>query len=70
MRIISFRAASGNEYELQVKSDTVDIPSEIREEYATGIIYDVNGLREWDSIAEMTHDLKLEIVSWGSDVGD
>lgn len=70
MKIIKYTAGSGTEYELQVKSDTVDIPSEIKEEYATGIIYDVNGLREWDSLIDMSHDLKLEIVSWGSDVGD
>lgn len=67
MKIINFTAASGNEYELHVEGET-----HIRfiSEKSDGKIYDPEFDNTWDSLADMTHALKIEIVDWGSDVGD
>ena len=69
---------NGNEYELQVAYDTLDPPKRVPlslMEADRGRIYPtIPGFKtspiSWDSLSEMTHDLRVEIISWGSDTGN
>lgn len=67
---VVFRANTGNEYELQVEHEDYEyIPTLIIEE-ADSRIYDAGSAQSWDSLADMTQDLKVEISSWESDPGN
>lgn len=67
--VIFFRAASGTDYELVVRCHGQPPPKRI-EEGSDGGIYEPNGDRCWNSLPDMTQELKVEIVSWGSQLGD
>lgn len=67
--IIFFRAASGTNYELVVRCHD-QIPPKRIEEGPDGGIFDPDDGRCWNSLSALTHELKFEIMSFGSDVGD
>jgi hypothetical protein len=67
--IIFFRAFSGADYELLVLCHKDPPPKRI-EEGPDGGIFEPEGDRCWNSLAEMTHELKFEIISFASEVGD
>lgn len=67
MKIVQFTAASGNVYELHIEGET--IPG-LLYETDDGKIHDAIHETTWDSLADMSHALKLEIIDWGSDLGD
>lgn len=61
---------SGNRYELNVEEHgEEEIPSSIIED-RMGKIFECDGHRTWSSLINFTHDLKIEITSWGSDLGN
>jgi hypothetical protein len=76
--VIPFISFSGREYELTISYDPLLIAGDVPiafEEGPSGEIFPVMRVTgrssyPWDSISEMTHSLKLEIVSWGSDIGN
>jgi hypothetical protein len=63
----------GLQYEIRVKCDDPHtlIPKRIVEN-GWGTIHEIGTplSRAWNSLAAMTHDLKVEIIDFGSDVGD
>lgn len=65
-----YRATNGTDYELTIEHDDGQYVPRYLSEGPTGTIVDLTGERTWDSIMEMTQDLEVEIISWGSDVGD
>lgn len=71
--LIPFKAYSGREYELTVKYDDIlgGLPERL-EEGPGGEIFPIGcnalGSDHWESLSDMTHALKIEIVSWGSDM--
>jgi len=73
--IIWFRPYSGDgpprpDYEIRVKAAPgVHVPKYLAEDERGGVQCLATG-RSWDSLGEMTHDLRMEIVGWGSDVGN
>lgn len=65
-----FRACTGNNYELTVDHEEAqEVPKMITEE-KDGTIWDLASDKSWAGLMDMTQDLKVEIVSWGSDRGD
>lgn len=68
---ILFEASNGNKYELSVlrEDDGTLVPSSIWES-ADGWIFAEGLDLSWESLSAMTRDLKIEITSWGSDVGN
>lgn len=65
-----FFTTSIDRYELTVEhDDSRYIPQFITED-GDGVIQDISSDLEWRSLPEMTQDLKIEIIAWGSDVGD
>jgi hypothetical protein len=67
--IILYRSASGTDYELTVRCYSRR-PCKQIEERPDGGIFEVGGDRTWNSLAEMTQKLHVEIMKWESDVGD
>ena len=75
---IPFLAWNGREYELRVRFDDAVLASNLPtllEEDERGRIFPHDriagrSLYPWDSLIEMTHELRVEIVSWGSDTGN
>lgn len=68
--LITYKAASGFIYEIKVSKEIGQYsPIEVTEDYK-GEIKDMQTGNTWPSLLHMSHDLKLEIISWGSDVGD
>lgn len=73
--LIPFTASNGAEYELRVLYDPSHLtnpPSALREG-EMGEIMSIGPAIEhvqWESLSEMTHRLKMEIVSWSSDAGN
>lgn len=58
------------DYELRARAiPGAYVPSFLSED-ERGIIYDLVREVHWDSLSEMSRDLKVEILSWGSDVGN
>lgn len=66
--LIFFRASTGNHYEIKVRGEDY-IPAELLE-HDDGRVDDLGSEKSWDSLSEMTHDLKIEVLDFGSDVGD
>ena len=65
-----FTSSSDNSYEITISHHNDQyVPLSIKED-EKGFIHDRVLKKKWDSIAEMTKDLKIEIKSWGSDFGD
>jgi len=67
---IFFRASSGTDYELIADHDPDRYVPRYLVEDEKGRVQDLMTDRGWGSLPEMTQDLKVEIVSWGSDIGD
>lgn len=65
-----FRSSSGNDYEVTVEHDAITHIPDLVIEDQNGSIHDTTSYSVWNSLAEMTQELKAEIVSWGSDIGD
>ena len=65
-----FRASSGSDYELSLEHEPDQYVPKFLSEDEKGWIQDLSTDKGWDSLAEMTQDLKVEIIDWGSDVGD
>jgi hypothetical protein len=67
---VFFRACTGNDYELTVEhEDGCEVPKFLSEE-RDGTVQCLTTERNWPGLMEMTHQLKIEIKRWGSDVGD
>lgn len=67
---VFFLSYSGTNYELTVECNEAQKIPTILSEAHDGLIYDLGGADSWKSLADMTQDLKIEITSWGSDIGD
>ncbi len=65
-----FRAGSGNDYELNIEHEPSQYVPQFLSEDEKGWIQDLSTDKGWDSLAEMTQDLKVEITEWGSDPGN
>lgn len=68
IRLILFHPYSEYEgrpdYEIRVDAtDAIYVPREIREG-SKGEIRDAGSSRRWESLPEMTHDLRFEILEW------
>ncbi len=72
-RVVMFRPFSIGpdvrpDYEIKLRLERlVDVPNALIED-EHGNVHDLD--RTWTSLIEMTHDLGVEVVSWGSDIGD
>lgn len=67
---IFYRAASGADYELTVEHEEGQtVPKFLSEDYK-GWVQDLTSDSGWPSLVHMSHDLKIVIVSWGSEIGD
>ena len=57
------------DWEIVVRSEPeTDVPECIAED-ENGVIYDINGCRSWASLVQMTHDLRIEVISSETDPG-
>jgi hypothetical protein len=64
---VYFTAASGTEYDIIVEHEPNQYTPLRVEERQDGVIYDPGLVREWPSLIEMSHALKITVVSFASD---
>ncbi len=67
---IFYRAQSQVDYELEVEHEPDQYVPKFLSEDITGEIQDLSTDRNWPTLIQMTNDLKIEIISWGSEIGD
>ena len=66
---IFFRSWTERDYELTVEHGPDQyVPTSLVEDLTD--VIDAKSGKKWPSLIHMTQDLKVEIVDWGSDVGD
>ncbi len=67
---VFFRSSTQNDYELTVDHEADQYVPKFLSEDDRGWIQDLSTDKGWESLAEMTQDLRVEITGWGSDIGD
>lgn len=65
-----FRAATGTDYELTIEHEEDQYAPKFLSEDERGWIQDLSTDESWESLPQMTQDLRVEITEWGSEVGD
>lgn len=57
-------------YDIFVRAEPgTDVPQSIAED-ERGAVYCLTTSRHWDSLSQMTHELRIEIVRWASDAAN
>lgn len=70
MRKIFYITSNETQYELDVDvSEDSYCPRYIYED-VDGVIHDGSTKMTWPSLPQMTQELKIEIISWGSDLAN
>lgn len=67
---VFFRAASGTDYELDIEHEQDAYCPKFLTEDETGWVQDLSTSDGWKSLIHMSHELKVVVLSFNSEVGD